>query len=102
MNLSSAPIDRDDSEFELGHLTAEAGTHVAAPLVQGTKVQLECDYVKTVDVGSFSVIIGKVVSTKVAKSVLKDDGVIIDGTKLKAVTRLGYTDEYAVIDQAVN
>ena len=45
-------------------------------------------------------IIGKVVSSNVVKSVLSNDGAV-DGNKLKPVTRLGYTDEYAVIDQCV-
>ena len=53
MNLSSAPIERGESEFELAGLVAQTGTHVAAPLVQGAKVQLECEYVKTVDAGGF-------------------------------------------------
>mmetsp|Transcript_13130 Transcript_13130/g.21771 ORF Transcript_13130/g.21771 Transcript_13130/m.21771 type:complete len:453 (-) Transcript_13130:2339-3697(-) len=101
MNLSSAPIERNESEFELGGIVAEPATHVAAPLVQGSKVQLECEYVKTVDAGGFSVIIGKVVSSKVSKSVLTSDGTRVDGNKLKPITRLGYIDEYAVIDQSV-
>jgi flavin reductase (DIM6/NTAB) family NADH-FMN oxidoreductase RutF len=111
MNLSSAPIERDDSEFELAGLRAMPAEYVKAPLIDGTSsnngddddgspLVLECKYVKTVDVGGFSVLIGNVVSIKVSETVLTDGHV--DGTKLKAVTRLGYNDEYAVVDQPVD
>lgn len=100
MNLSSAPIERDESEFKLAGLASQPATLIDAPLVRDSNNVLECEYVKTVDVGGFSILIGKVLSIKVSESVLTNGK--MDASKLKPVTRLGYTDEYAVIDQPVN
>ena len=115
MNLSSAPIEREESEFELAGLGAIPADYVNAPLLggggasssnhgneddeDGSPMVLECEYAKTVDVGGFSVLIGKVVSITVSEAVLTNGHE--DGTKLKSVTRLGYNDEYAIIDQPV-
>lgn len=98
MNLSSAPIPREESEFELAGLQIVPGQCVQAPLVEGSPLAMECEYVKTVDVGSFSVLIGKVVAVRVSNTILTVTGQV-DATKLRSVTRLGYIDEYAIIDQ---
>jgi flavin reductase (DIM6/NTAB) family NADH-FMN oxidoreductase RutF len=100
MNLSSAPIPREESEFELAGLQVIPGKCIRAPLVEGSPLTMECEHVKTVDVGSFSVIIGKVVAVRVLETVLTATG-HVDATKLRSVTRLGYVDEYAIIDQPI-
>ena len=101
MNLSSAPIPREESEFELAGLQVVPGQCIRAPLVEGSPLTMECEYVKTVDVGCFSILIGKVVAVRVSKAVLSVTGQV-DSTKLRSVTRLGYEDEYAIIDKSIH
>ena len=51
---------------------------------------------KTVDVGSFSIVIGRVQALSVESSLLNDDG-DINISMIKLIARLGYTDEYGII-----
>jgi flavin reductase (DIM6/NTAB) family NADH-FMN oxidoreductase RutF len=100
MNFSSAPIDREESEFALAQLDEVHARYINAPLVKDSRLRLECRHVETVDAGGFSVVIGQVLAMQIHKSVLTPDGKV-DPSKLQPVTRLGYVDEYAVVCQKV-
>jgi flavin reductase (DIM6/NTAB) family NADH-FMN oxidoreductase RutF len=99
MNYSAAELERPESEFELAGLVKEDAALIDAPLVRDAKMKLECEYVKTVDVETFSIVIGKVVKLHLSGDVLTDGA--IDFTKLRPITRLGYMDEYGVLPQII-
>lgn len=96
MNLSAAEVDRTVSEFALASLASEPAQHVRAPVVTASPIQYECEYVRTIDVGSFSIVVGKVVSVSVSDEVLTDG--CVDPSKARPITRLGYMDEYGIVD----
>jgi flavin reductase (DIM6/NTAB) family NADH-FMN oxidoreductase RutF len=98
MNYSAAEMDRTESEFELAGLSSEKANLVDAPVVKDAHVKYECEYVKTVDVASFSIVIGKVVGVTVDKSILTDGRV--DPIKARPILRMGYMDEYGVVSRA--
>lgn len=95
MNYSAAELGREQSEFELAKLVHGNATKVTAPTVANSRVRFECEYVKTVDVASFSIVIGKVVAVDIDNSVLLDASTL-NTTGLRPITRLGYMDEYGV------
>jgi flavin reductase (DIM6/NTAB) family NADH-FMN oxidoreductase RutF len=97
MNLSAAEMGRNESEFELAGLSSDKANLVDAPVVKDAHVKYECEYVKTVDVASFSIVIGKVVGVTVDESILTDGRV--DPLKAKPILRLGYMDEYGLVSQ---
>ncbi|GKZ01115.1 hypothetical protein MPSEU_001063100 [Mayamaea pseudoterrestris] len=98
MNYSAAPLASGDSEFELACLRSEKGRLIEAPLVAHATVKVECEYVKTVDVPftSFSIVIGKVVGMHIDKKYIHCGNINV--SKLHLITRLGYKNEYGVID----
>jgi flavin reductase (DIM6/NTAB) family NADH-FMN oxidoreductase RutF len=98
MNLSSAPIPRKESEFDLAGLSAVDAQYVNAPIVEVSPWTLECEHSSTIDVGGFSILVGKVVAIRASRKILNEDGQM-DNSKLHSVTRLGYHDEYAVMNQ---
>jgi flavin reductase (DIM6/NTAB) family NADH-FMN oxidoreductase RutF len=61
-------------------------------------IHLECTYVKTIDVGNFSIVVGRVQAVSVESSILNDYGQI-DTSKLNLIARLGYTDEYGIVSK---
>lgn len=95
MNLSAAEVGRDESEFELAGLSSDKANLVDAPVVKDAHVIYECEYVKTVDVASFSLVIGKVVGVAVDKSILTDGRV--DPVKARPILRCGFMDEYGTV-----
>ena len=96
VNLSAAEMKRDESEFVLAGLIPEPATTIDAPYIRSAPLHLECTYEKTFDVGSFSIVIGRVQAVAVESKVLNTDGEI-DVSTLHFIARLGYTDEYGVI-----
>jgi len=96
MNLSAAELKRDESEFALAGLASRRAELVDAPCVDSAPVVYECEYVRTVDVESFSIVIGAVKRVSVNRSVLLEEGGI-DVQKLRPITRMGYMDEYGVL-----
>ena len=103
MNASSATVAPEISEPELAGLEMASSLVVRPPRVKRAPVAFECNYVKTVDLlGTggkphlFEIVIGEVVSIYI------DDAVIVDGmidlSKDPPIARLGYLDQYAVID----
>ena len=105
MNFSSASVGRAGDEFVLSRLTAVPAKTIPAPMVQESPLHMECTYLQTVLIGGFAVVIGRVRHVRVAKQVLAStstsSGRLQRGLDLKIlqpVTRLGYPDEYGVID----
>jgi flavin reductase (DIM6/NTAB) family NADH-FMN oxidoreductase RutF len=96
VNLSAAEMKREESEFELAGLIAEQATTVDAPYIRDVPVHLECIYVKTIDIGSFSIVVGRVQAVSVESHLLNDKGQI-DLSKINLLARLGYTDEFGLI-----
>jgi flavin reductase (DIM6/NTAB) family NADH-FMN oxidoreductase RutF len=97
MNYSASEMARNESEFELAGLSSEKANLVDAPVVKDAHVKYECEYVKTVDVASFSIVIGKIVGVTVDKSILTDGRV--DPMKARPILRMGYMDEYGIISR---
>lgn len=95
MNLSAAEMKREESEFELAGLSIEKANLVDAPVVRDALVKFECEYDRTCDVASFSIVVGRVKGVSVDRSVLNDEGGV-DATKLRLIARLGYMDEYGL------
>ena len=96
VNLSAAEMKRDESEFALAGLIPEPATTIDAPYIHIAPIHLECRYEKTVDIGNFSIVVGRVQAVSVESSVLNDNGEI-DSSIIKLIARLGYTDEYGII-----
>jgi flavin reductase (DIM6/NTAB) family NADH-FMN oxidoreductase RutF len=58
----------------------------------------ECVNVKTVEVESFSIVLGAVQRVHVRRDILRANGKGgIDVTKLRPIARMGYMDEYDVL-----
>ena len=96
MNLSAAELPRDQSEFALAGLEVGDAAFVNAPIVKDSPIHLECQYIRSVPIGSFCLVLGRVVGIDVSTSVVTDKQ--IDVAKLKAITRLGFMDEYGTLD----
>lgn len=109
MNYTSATVGRDGDEFAVAGLERRCrAATVDAPVVKESPLSMECSYVKTVAVGGFSLVVGRVRRVRIAKSIMaptpqqqtkKKSKSLLDLTKLRPVTRLGYPDEYGVIDE---
>lgn len=87
MNLSAAEIASADSEFKLSSLEFSPAQLIDAPIVTASPIRFECKYVKSIPVGSFSIVVGEVVGIAVSETVIAGED--IDPSKLKAITRLG-------------
>jgi len=96
MNYSAAELPREESEFALAGLSSRKAELVGAPCVRDAHVVYECEYVKTVDVESFSIVIGAVKRVTVDRKVFSADGGV-DVQKLRPIARMGYTDEYGFL-----
>ena len=96
MNLSAAEIASKESEFGLSQLSFEGANFIDAPVVTESPIRFECKYIKSVPIGSFSIVIGEVLGIAVNGDVIT--GGEIDAVKLRAITRLGFMDEYGVVD----
>ncbi|KAL7508223.1 hypothetical protein ACHAXN_006468 [Cyclotella atomus] len=131
MNASAAPLGKGLSEFNLiesskpdndTHCNATIPTYtrapsINAPMVNESPVVLECKYVKTTKIpdifendSMYSLIIGEVVNVHVKNDFVLESnsvsefsaGAELDVRKGKPVARLGYGQEYAVIDDYLN
>ncbi len=103
MNLSSAPVPHETSEFDLTGLEMAASNLIKAPRVAKAATALECKHLQTIrmkaldgsDVDSW-VIFGQVVGVHISDDVIVDGKV--DVTRYKPLSRLGYMD-YAVVTE---
>lgn len=98
-SLSSCEYPKGINEFEKAGFTMQPATKVKPPMVQQSKVKMEC---KVVDIKSFGehggagqVIFAEILCMHIDDAILDEQG-IIDQTKLPLVARLG-GDWYSAI-----
>jgi len=103
MNISSAMVPSEQSEFELAGLDMAPSRLVKAPRVADALTALECKHLKTEQMTDLNgeptdnyVVFGQVVAIHIADSVIVDGRV--DVTKIQPLARLGYKD-YAVVNE---
>ncbi len=103
MNITSADVGAEVSEPELAKLAMAPSVVVKPPRVARTPVAFECKYVKSVGLPGpdgkphpFSIVIGEVVSIFIDDSAIVNGRVDLSGAR--PIARLGYLDEYAVVD----
>ena len=103
MNISSANVAHDISEFETAKLTPEPSHFVTSPHVAEAPCYLECKLWQILDLppsaaGVHSkLVFGEVVGIGIDDALITDAGKI-DVTRFKPAARLGYKD-YAIIDE---
>ncbi|MFT4861491.1 MAG: flavin reductase (DIM6/NTAB) family NADH-FMN oxidoreductase RutF [Pseudohongiellaceae bacterium] len=103
MNQSSANVASDVDEFRLTGLTPTASTLVGVPRVIETPVNLECRFIKSVDIpgwqdaDNYIMILGEVVGVHIDDSYITEEG-LVDIRKMMPIGRLGY-DDYARVDE---
>lgn len=95
MNLSAAELPREGSEFQISNLQHDKGLWVDAPAVAESPIRFECKFLRTLEIGSFSVVIGEVVGLSIDPKVVVDGA--IDIARLRPITRLGFMDEYGCL-----
>ncbi|WP_299820845.1 flavin reductase family protein [uncultured Roseibium sp.] len=103
MNVSSAAVPHETSEFGLSGLEMAPSRMIKAPRVAKAVTALECKHLQTLHLKGLDgaetdsyMVMGQVVGVHI------DDNVIVDGrvdvTRYKPLSRLGYMD-YAVITE---
>ena len=103
MNESSGGFGAGVSEFERTGLTPVASVAVKPPRVGETPIALECRHLRTIALEDLEgkpsdrwMVLGQVVSIYIDDAVIEDG--VIDVTRLRPVSRLGYRD-YSVVDE---
>lgn len=100
VNLTSADLLRQESEFDFAKIEQEPSDFVSVPRVKDSPIHLECVYHTTISLPKDNdnvvncLVIGRVVGIHVNESVVT--GGRIDIKKLQPIARLGYKD-YAKI-----
>ncbi len=103
MNLSSAAVPHEKSEFELTGLEMAQSNLVSVPRVAKAATALECKHLQTIrmkgldgtDTNSW-VIFGQVIGVHISDDVIVNG--MVDVTRYKPLSRLGYMD-YAVVTE---
>ena len=103
MNLTSATLERGDSEFDFAQLETAPCRIVAAPRVARSPVCFECKVVNIVPVKDLdgkdmenTVVFGQVVGMHIDERFIRNG--VLDTAAMKPLARLGYR-EYAVIEK---
>jgi len=103
MNVSSAPVSGDTSEFELAGLDMAPSRLVKAPRVAKAATALECKHLQTLKLKDLDgvetdnwIVFGQVVGVHIDEAILVDGKV--DVTRFKPLSRLGYM-EYAAVTE---
>ncbi len=103
MNVSSAPVSGDTSEFELAGLEMAPSRLVKAPRVAKAATALECKHLQTLKLTDLDgvetdnwIVFGQVVGVHIDEDILVDGKV--DVTRFKPLSRLGYM-EYASVTE---
>ena len=100
MNLSSAPVVSEISEYDLTTLATAPSLVVRPPRVAESPAALECRLWKTVELPLaegdrlHTVVFGKVVAIYIDERVVRDG--ILDTAAMRPLARMGYMD-YAVV-----
>ena len=103
MNITSASLPRDISEFDQAQLTPKPSRLVSSPHVAESPCYLECQLWKIIDLSQASdesksrLVIGEVVGIGIDDAIITPEGKI-DVAKYQPAARLGYKD-YAIIDK---
>jgi len=103
MSATSADVGPEVSEPEVAGLEMAPSMVVKPPRVKKSPVAFECKYWKTIALPAvgegaiaYSIVIGEVVGIYI------DDAVIVEGridlSGARPIARLGYLDQYAVVD----
>lgn len=103
MNLSSAAVPHETSEFDLTGLEMAESNLIKVPRVAKAATALECKHLQTIrmkgldgaDTDSW-VIFGQVVGVHISDDVIVNG--MVDVTRYKPLSRLGYMD-YAVVTE---
>jgi len=97
MNISSAPLAAEVSEFDAAGLTAANGRLVNAPFVGEAYAALECRMTTIMDPPTLDdaaspnkLVFGQVVAIHIRDEALKDG--ILDMQKVRPLARMGYMD----------
>ena len=92
-----------ESEFEFIGMKGQAATLIDAPIVKESPIVFECKYVKSTPTPTrtesdlkWTIVIGEVIGIRIKRTVLTDGR--IDISKLHPVARLGYGQEYGLVD----
>jgi len=102
MNETSAPVGHDINEVELAGLEVEASELVRPPRVKDAPIHLECRFYQeiklpcTLENSINSMIMGHVLGIHIKDDVLSNG--LVDHSKIKPVSRLGYLQYAAVND----
>ncbi len=103
MNLSSAAVPHETSEFEFAGLEMAPSRLVGAPRVARAVTALECRHLQTQRLKDLNgretdnyVVFGQVVGVHIDDSVIVDG--MVDVTRFKPLSRLGYMDYAAVTE----
>lgn len=103
MNITSASLPRDISEFDQAQLTPKPSRLVSSPHVAESPCYLECKLWKIIDLPQASdesksrLVIGEVVGIGIDDAIITPEGKI-DVVKYQPAARLGYKD-YAIINK---
>ena len=65
---------RDADKFALHQLTPVPGSQVSAPIVGEAPLSLECKVLKSLDLGSHTMFIGKILAVQVSAALIDADG----------------------------
>ncbi len=99
MMLSSSVLPYNESEIDKFQIPTKQSQIVKAPSISISKINLECQHVKTIDIENNKMVIGKIVGIYIDDAIL-DDGKI-NVQKLAPLCRLGY-DQYSVIEKVLH
>ena len=105
MNLSSAPVVSEVSEFKLAQLLTAPSLVVKPPRVAASPAAIECRLWKTLELPGPSgdsaniIVFGHVVAVYINEQFIKDG--ILDTAAMRPVARMGYMD-YAVVTPATS
>ena len=103
MNITSASLPHDISEFDQAQLTPKPSRLVSSPHVAESPCYLECQLWKIIDLpqapdeSKSRLVIGEVVGIGIDDAIITPEGKI-DVAKYQPAARLGYKD-YAIIDK---
>jgi len=103
MNITSASLPRDVSEFDQAKLTATPSRFVSSPHVGESPCYLECRLWQILDLPQAAngengrLVIGEVLGIGIDDAIITPEGKL-DVTKYQPAARLGYKD-YAIIDK---
>lgn len=101
VNASAEEVSPGVDEFERAGLQKEPARCVDAPMVVGSPVRFECEYMQTVrlpgggDMGTVDVVFARVVGVHIADDALTDAG-LVDIVRIRPIARMGYFEYTSV------